>query len=170
MPVSNADFLVQVAPGIYKGFKANPAYGEKVKHTFRHSVKSSNVQTPLVVFISGPMTGKESFNRHSFFCAAQRLHSCGYNTLNPATLPDGLMHEQYMDITLVMLSHANAIYLLDGWHESKGARMELSQAYDLSLPVMFETPNAMRAYTAHRQDIEGVRQPKCKTMDNPHGR
>lgn len=151
----------------FEGMTPNTGYGcqytgtqqiqwdEKDLPLYRGSCDARNALPKLVVFISGPMTGKENFNRHSFFCAAQRLHGCGYNTLNPATLPDGLMHEQYMDITLAMLSHANAIYLLDGWHESKGARMELSHAYDLSLPVMFETPSVMQAYIAHRHEIEG---------------
>ena len=96
-----------------------------------------------VVFISGPMTGYKNFNRDEFDAEARAMGDRGYIVLNPAILPDGLQHEQYMSITLAMLRQADAVLMLKGWHESKGARLELDLAIRLGLVVLTESWSAM---------------------------
>jgi hypothetical protein len=44
--------------------------------------------------------------------------------LNPAMLPAGLEHAEYMDICLAMIRSADTIYLLHGWEQSEGAQAE----------------------------------------------
>lgn len=46
----------------------------------------------MIVYVAGPMSGYEQFNRPAFHSAAKRLTDKGYVVLNPATLPDGLTH------------------------------------------------------------------------------
>lgn len=86
-----------------------------------------------VVFIAGPMTGKPDYNRAAFHAAAEQLRSDGFIVLNPAVFPDGLEHHQYMVMTLAMLEQADAIWLLDGWENSTGARQEACRARALGL-------------------------------------
>lgn len=68
-----------------------------------------------VVFIAGPMTGYHNFNRDEFNAEARILEERGFTVLNPAILPDGLQHEQYLQITLSMLEQADGVFLLNGW-------------------------------------------------------
>ena len=50
------------------------------------------------VYIAGPMTGYENFNREAFHRAEDALKREGHTVLNPAVLPDGLTQPHYMDI------------------------------------------------------------------------
>ncbi len=95
-------------------------------------------QKPQKIYIAGPMTGYESFNREAFTKRAHMLKAKGYIALNPAILPDGLTQPEYMQICLSMVMCADAIYLLKGWDESKGALAELSLAEKLVLEVIEE--------------------------------
>ncbi|HCR0273336.1 TPA: DUF4406 domain-containing protein, partial [Enterobacter hormaechei] len=44
----------------------------------------------MKIYIAGPMTGYENYNRPMFNAVAQQMLSGGHVALNPATLPDGL--------------------------------------------------------------------------------
>ncbi len=92
----------------------------------------------MIVYIVGPMTGYEEFNRPAFHNAAAELVSKGFTVLNPAVLPDGLTQAQYMQIDTSMLFVADAIYLLNGWQESQGAQAEYSLAVKLEKRILFE--------------------------------
>ncbi|WP_313411767.1 DUF4406 domain-containing protein [Atlantibacter hermannii] len=92
----------------------------------------------MKIYIAGPMSGIEKFNRPAFQYEALRLSSEGYVVLNPATLPDGLTQSEYMDICLAMLRCADAIYMLRGWEQSAGARAENALAEKLELEIIFQ--------------------------------
>ncbi|EHB8694427.1 DUF4406 domain-containing protein [Escherichia coli] len=90
-----------------------------------------------VIYIAGPMTGCKDHNRTAFCVEDLKLRCAGNIVLNPAVLPDGLSQQQYMSICIPMLMCADAIYLLDGWEESAGARAEYAMALKLNMPVSF---------------------------------
>lgn len=96
----------------------------------------------MKVYIAGPMTGYEQFNRPAFNAASEKLKSQGHVVLNPATLPDGLSEAQYMDICLAMLRCAEGIYMLNEWEYSVGARAENALAEKLKLEIMYERYSA----------------------------
>ncbi|AXF78734.1 DUF4406 domain-containing protein [Erwinia tracheiphila] len=87
-----------------------------------HPAEKVPVNRRPVIFIAGPMAGKPYFNRDEFYFAAKQLDDLDFIVLNPAIFPDGLRHGQYMKMTLAMLKQADAIYLLNEWETSKGAR------------------------------------------------
>lgn len=89
----------------------------------------------MKIYISGPMTGHDNFNRAAFNKEAERLASHGHTVLNPATLPDGLDERSYMDISFAMLRSADAILMLPGWKASAGASAEYHYAYKMELPI-----------------------------------
>lgn len=89
-----------------------------------------------VVYIAGPITGKENGNKDAFFSAEQALKNAGYTVLNPCCLPAGLSEFQYMDICLAMVRAANIIYMLDGWETSAGATAEYALAEKIGLWVI----------------------------------
>lgn len=93
----------------------------------------------MKIYIAGPMTGLAEFNRPAFMFTAAKLTGRGHVALNPAVLPDGLTQAQYMDICLAMLRCAHAIYLLDGWEASSGARAEKALAEKLRLEIIYQS-------------------------------
>lgn len=95
---------------------------------------------PLVVYIAGPMTGMPNFNRRAFRIAEQMLRNLGFRPVNPAMLPIDLPDEAYMPICKAMLEQCQAIYLLTGWEQSKGALQEMQWAMELGLKKL-EAPD-----------------------------
>jgi len=93
---------------------------------------------PKIIYISGPMTGRENYNRAEFNKKSNILTDEGFNVLNPATLPDGLTQLQYMSICQPMVMASQCIYMLIGWQESEGAVAELALARKIKLEVIFE--------------------------------
>lgn len=87
----------------------------------------------MKVYIAGPMSGYDQFNRPAFHAAECNLRENANVVLNPAVLPDGLSQAQYMDICLAMLRCADAVYMLAGWEKSAGARAEHALAEKLEL-------------------------------------
>ena len=45
-------------------------------------------------------------------------------------------YEDYLDYDLMYLKHCNAIYMLPGWKNSRGANIELCEAKRLGIKVM----------------------------------
>ena len=88
-----------------------------------------------VIYIAGPMTGYQDFNRDAFESAKLDLIQLGYSVINPATLPDGLTQQQYMAICLQMLMAADEVYMLNGWRKSSGAVAEHALATKLGMKI-----------------------------------
>ena len=85
------------------------------------------------LYLSGPMTGKEDFNRPEFDKWARKLREKGFEVSNPGELPPGLEWEEYMRIAKEKLAECHGIALLPGYLSSKGACMELRWALDAGL-------------------------------------
>lgn len=92
----------------------------------------------MIIYIAGPMTGIPDFNRAAFNEAAVQIIENGHVALNPAILPNGLTQPQYMDICCAMLRAGDAIFLLDGWSNSAGARAEKALAEKLNMQIIFQ--------------------------------
>ena len=82
----------------------------------------------MIIYIAGPITGKPDGNKAAFDAAEKKLKAQGHAVLNPRSLPDDLPRTAYMPICLAMLQQADAIYLLEGWINSAGARLEADYA------------------------------------------
>lgn len=77
-------------------------------------------------------------NRQLFFDAQAVLEELGHDVLNPCKiqgLPTWTWHD-WMRPSLHMLLMANAITLLEGWEQSRGARLEWEVARQLDYPVV----------------------------------
>lgn len=91
-----------------------------------------------IIFISGRMRGLPDNGKHSFDAAEAILRDRGYIVLNPSDLPAGMPEDRYMPICTAMLQAADAIYMLDGWQESKGANAEFRYAVCQGKQIIYE--------------------------------
>lgn len=82
----------------------------------------------MKVYIAGPMTNRFLFNRPKFYWEHLKLKIMGYKVMNPAILPFGFEHEEYMQICFKMIDCCDAVYLMDEWHRSNGATRDYNYA------------------------------------------
>jgi hypothetical protein len=95
---------------------------------------------PDAVYISGPMRGLPNFNYGLFNDTAEALRQAGLVVLNPAETFDGDQTRalpEYMRADIGMLLRAAMIYLLPGWQDSEGARLEYLIAKMLGLEIIY---------------------------------
>ena len=92
------------------------------------------------LYIAGPMTGLPESNYPAFLDAGDTLVDRGYSVNNPAnidvdeypwTTPPPW--DWYMRRALELLVDSDAVCLLSGWQDSKGARLEAHVAESLGM-------------------------------------
>lgn len=94
-------------------------------------------------YISGPISNKDpaivSNNLQVFHIKAAELREHGLNVVNPAEngLPFGSSWEDHMRVDLCNMLGCNSIYMLPGWTESRGARLEHRVACELGFAVVY---------------------------------
>lgn len=98
------------------------------------------------IYIAGPMRGLPDFNYPRFNACAATLREIGWHVVNPAEIgadygtpeqinADPALLAAVMAAELHALETCDAIYLLDGWHKSEGARKELATAIAYGLKI-----------------------------------
>lgn len=94
------------------------------------------------IYISGPITGTQDYMT-KFSMAHLNLARKGYSVVNPAMvnamLPEDTTYEEYMSMSFAMLDLCDSIYLLDGWENSKGAKMEFERAKEKGMNIYYQT-------------------------------
>lgn len=95
-------------------------------------------------YVSGPMSGYENHNFEAFDFACQVLRMKGLTVLSPHEIPhaepDGpgsLPWDVYLRNDLIGLLRCTGIVLLQGWPQSRGARLELDMALGLGLEIAY---------------------------------
>ena len=91
------------------------------------------------LYISGPMTGMPDLNFPAFLAATKKLRSMGYQVINPVEINDdpNAKWEDCLKKDIEELMKCNAIVLLDGWHQSKGAQLEMHLAHRVGMEIRF---------------------------------
>jgi hypothetical protein len=111
----------------------------------------------IIVYISGPITGKRNNNERAFTRAfAKIIDMCpGVAIINPQDIAKEIDGEfdkinenlfkkikpqwkNYMKRCIPRLCNASFVYFLEGWEKSKGATLERHVAESLEIPC-FET-------------------------------
>lgn len=115
------------------------------------------VEADDAIYIAGPMTGYPEYNFPAFFEAAEALTEGGWMVFNPAQ-HDLDVHETMEKLTeafaadkeqclrdclswdtMVICDHCDAIFMLNGWENSKGARAEWALANALGLQIIYQS-------------------------------
>ena len=90
------------------------------------------------IYIAGPMKGYPNFNREAFNKAASKLWDAGWQPINPVCIEqiypceengkvDAYRLHNLMIVERAFVERCAAIYLLDGWETSIGAKGELCE-------------------------------------------
>lgn len=113
----------------------------------------TEVEVAHRAYVAGPMRGYEDFNHPAFDAVAATLRMAGWSVFSPAEADqeDGL-HEDwgdvdpsfrtapksladYMAVDLAEVCKADAVWVLDGWEKSQGARLEVHVALEVGRNV-----------------------------------
>ena len=91
-------------------------------------------------YISGPISGWPDHNRSAFIDAEAQLRAAGHEVFNPIDngLPSDSDWSTHMRADIKALMECETIYMLRGWHASKGASLELHIAKQLGMAVFFQ--------------------------------
>jgi len=96
-----------------------------------------------MIYVSGKMTGIKDFNYPEFNRVAAGLRDAGHQVINPAEvcfdsagMSEEEVYDKFMKIHLKNLEKCKKIYLLKGWENSNGARIELKRAIELNLKII----------------------------------
>ena len=111
------------------------------------------------IYVAGPMRGIKNFNFPAFDLAANELRRAGWHVISPADIdrmfePDFIPYppedfaptetdfKNFIRRDLNLLLEFNplrdAIYMLEGWENSKGGRVEKALAEFIGLQILYE--------------------------------
>ena len=95
----------------------------------------------MKIYISGKISGTNlTETRKRFAAAAKAMKRLGYEPVNP--LDNGLSEHDNWEAHIVKdiatLLQCKAIYMLQDWQDSKGARIEYYIATQIGIPIMYE--------------------------------
>ena len=95
----------------------------------------------MKIYISGKISGTDlTETRARFAAVAKAMKRLGYEPVNP--LDNGLSEHDTWEAHIVKdiatLLQCKAIYMLQDWQESKGARIEYYIATEIGMPIMYE--------------------------------
>ena len=99
----------------------------------------------MKIYLSGKITGldKEIYTRQ-FERAESFYKTSGFDVINPVKIGEEILKqnpsatwEDFMQKDLEALRTCTHIVLLEGWEESKGAKMEKAEAEKMGLEIMY---------------------------------
>jgi hypothetical protein len=106
------------------------------------------MKSAKVIYIAGPMSGIEEYNFPAFDMAEADLLAKGWIVINPAQMDRDIGFDPLIDVadvdflhaamvrdTNAIIHQADALAMLPGWENSKGARGEMGLAVWKHIPV-----------------------------------
>lgn len=110
----------------------------------------------LRIYIAGPMTGLPEWNFPAFNAKAAELRELGWHVENPAEhgVQDGVEWADYLRYDLTRIATCEAMYLLPGWSNSRGARLEVHIGKALDMMFYGEPAADHDALPASTQPVQ----------------
>ena len=95
----------------------------------------------ITIYISGKITGTTDY-KERFAEVATYLRNKGYEVVNPVELtehlPKDTKWQDYMKVCIKALCECEEIYMMKGWHDSKGSTEEARIANMLGKKIKYE--------------------------------
>lgn len=91
----------------------------------------------MKIYVAGKITGLDGY-KEKFEAAVKELESKGHAVMNPAVLNKGFAHHEYMHICYAMIDVCDAVYFLNNWQNSVGARMEHDYAISSHKALIYQ--------------------------------
>ena len=91
----------------------------------------------MKIYVAGRITDNPDY-KEQFAEAERNLREQGHATMNPAVLPDGFEHHEYMTVCFAMIDVCDAVYFQNNWTKSKGAKMEHVHALRTGKEIMYQ--------------------------------
>lgn len=118
-------------------------YDESIAYEITEDDISTLDKENTIFYIAGKITGNDNYMA-DFANGEKYLKDLGFTAINPALVTAPLPEksttwEQYMAITHKCQKMCNAIYILNGWEDSRGTRKELEYALRHNHKVVFES-------------------------------
>ena len=92
------------------------------------------------IYLSGPMTGHPEFNYPAFHAEAARIRALGHDVVNPAEISaeagEGATWTDYLRADLREMLTCDTVALMPGWHNSRGAHLEVQVAHRLNMAIV----------------------------------
>ena len=95
----------------------------------------------MKVYISGKISGENPEEVALKFRSAEgAIRKMGHEPVSPLNngLPDDASWEDHMAADIAMLLRCQAIYLLDDWNTSRGARIEAEIAIECKMEILYQ--------------------------------
>ena len=88
------------------------------------------------IYLSGPMSGIPEYNYPAFQAAAESMRAVGIMVISPHEINHGISdYAQCMKNDIRALLQCDAIAMMEGWHDSTGASIEIAVARVCGLRV-----------------------------------
>ena len=91
------------------------------------------------IYLAGPVRGKPDSNSEAFRRAFTYAAKCGWHPVSPLEIrfddPEDI--KEVMSKCLAELLRCDAIFMLNGWGQSLGAKAEFWTAKSVGMPVFF---------------------------------
>lgn len=92
------------------------------------------------IYLSGGISGRKYEQVHTQFEQMEYYFTVhDHEVVNPAKFGmDERTWEEYMKMSIIEMMSCDAVFMLEGWQNSRGATIERNLAWNLNIPVYYQ--------------------------------
>lgn len=95
-----------------------------------------------VVYLSGPITGIENFNKELFKTIKNKVESLGFTCIDTHDIcEEDWSWNKCMKKSIQYMMKADIVFFIDGWQNSKGCKIENRLVVELGITHFYITEN-----------------------------